>query len=103
MRTWYLAPMLGAIFVARIAVADVRCMYGGQFYGPGSMSCQAGAEAQCVNGSWKLTGSECAGQAADPSDEEAEPGVVAPRVGEPQVVQPGVGSARPPSTSPGGD
>ena len=68
-----------------------------------SMSCQAGAEAQCVNGSWKLTGSECAGQAADPSDEEAEPGVVGPRVGEPQVVQPGVGSAKPPSTLPGGD
>lgn len=103
MRTWCVALVLGMLAAARVGAADARCMYGGQFYGPAAMTCQAGVQAQCVEGRWKLTGAQCAGQAADPSGEESEPGVVAPRVGEPRVVEPGVGSVTPPRVPPAGD
>ena len=82
MRLWHVTLMtLVVLPVGGAVAADTRCMYGGQFYGPGAMSCQAGAQARCVDGSWKMTGSECADQKADPSGKEAQPGVVQPRVG----------------------
>jgi hypothetical protein len=82
MRAWHAALSILAILpTSGAAAAEVRCMYGGQFYGPGAMSCQAGAQAQCVDGSWKMTGSRCADQAADPPGKEAQPGVVQPKVG----------------------
>ena len=102
MRTWSLMLIVG-LLPAGSALADTRCMWGGTFFGTGAMSCQAGAQAQCVDGRWKMTGSDCAGQAADPSGEERQPGVVEPRVGDPGVVEPGVGSMKPPSVPPVGD
>jgi len=76
---------LGIILVSRSAGADDGCAWNGSLYGDGSTSCQAGAQARCADGRWKLTGSQCAGEAADPAGEENEPGVR-----EPDVVQPPV-------------
>jgi hypothetical protein len=45
------------------------------------MTCQAGAQAKCVDGRWKMTGEQCADQAPDPSGEENQPGVVQPPIG----------------------
>jgi hypothetical protein len=82
MRTWHVVVMALAVLPAgRAVAADAQCMYGATFYGPGAMSCQAGAQAQCVDGRWKMTGSQCADQAADPPGEENQPGVVQPPIG----------------------
>jgi hypothetical protein len=81
MRMWHVALLTLAVLPAGgAAAADAQCMYGGRFYGPGAMSCQAGAQARCVDGSWKMTGSQCADQAADPPGKEDQPGVVQPPV-----------------------
>lgn len=85
MRTLIVALGLGILLVGRTAGADDGCPWNGTLYGEGSMSCQAGAQARCVDGRWKRTGSQCADDAGDPSGEENEPGV-----GEPAVVQPPV-------------
>jgi hypothetical protein len=82
--------VLGLAIAGGTAQADDRCMWGGTFYGPGAMSCQNGQQARCVDRAWKMTGEGCAGQAADPSGEENQPGVAEPRVAEPPVVQPKV-------------
>jgi hypothetical protein len=81
MRTWHVVMMALAVLPAGTAVADEQCMYGGTFYGPGAMTCQAGAQAKCVDGRWKMTGEQCADQPADPSGEENQPGVVQPPIG----------------------
>jgi hypothetical protein len=72
---------LAVLSASRIAAAGAQCMYNQRFYGPGAMSCQNGSQAQCVGGSWKMTGEQCADQAPDPSGEENQPGVVQPPVG----------------------
>ena len=94
MRTWCLGlgAALLALSLSRIAAADERCMWQNTFYGPGATSCQHGTQARCVHGVWELTGEQCADDAADPSGEEAEPGVADPSVGEPRVREP---AARP--------
>jgi hypothetical protein len=85
MRMWGVVVGLGVLLAGGRADAGERCMWGGSFYDAGAMSCQAGAQARCVEGRWTLTGSQCAGAAADPAGEENEPGAT-----EPPVVQPPV-------------
>ncbi|HWP65850.1 MAG TPA: hypothetical protein VNO26_08070 [Candidatus Limnocylindria bacterium] len=51
-------------------------MHARQFYDQGATTCERGAQMKCVDGRWQATGGECAGQAADPSGEETQPGVV---------------------------
>ena len=103
MNRWGMMLGVGLLLTASGARAQTKCMWGGTFYGPGAMSCQAGAQARCVDGRWQMTGTQCAGQATDPSGEENQPGVVQPRVGDPRVVGPGGGWVKPPSVPPGGD
>jgi hypothetical protein len=85
MRTLTVVLGLGVLLVAGKAGADDDCPWKGSLYGEGAMSCQAGAQARCVDGRWKLTGSQCADQAADPSGEEDEPAVREPSVAQPSV------------------
>ena len=75
----------GALLVAGSAVADDQCAWNGGLYGPGSITCQAGAQARCTDGRWQRTGLQCADEAGDPPGKENEPAV-----GEPAVVQPPV-------------
>jgi hypothetical protein len=78
----YAVLVMGAVLSAGgIATADAQCMYNQRFYGPDAMSCQNGSQARCVDGTWKMTGEQCADQAPDPSGEENQPGVVQPPVG----------------------
>lgn len=86
MRTWTIVAGLG-VLLAGWARADQQCMWGGRFYAPGAVSCQNGSQAKCGAGTWQMTGERCAGQAADPSGEEDEPGA-----GEPAVAVPPVGN-----------
>ena len=76
---------------------DVRCMYGGKFYGPGSVSCQAGSQAECVDGRWNPLGLDCADQGAGPGGIREQPGV--PQAGDdavpPPTVPPAAGYAPP--------
>ena len=81
MRTWHVAMVLVGLAAGRAAAADAQCMWNQRFFGPGAMSCQNGRQAQCVWGTWKMTGEDCADQARDPAGEENQPGVVQPPVG----------------------
>ena len=79
--------LLGLVMTAGSAGAgEVRCMYGGKFYGPGAVSCQAGSQAQCVDGTWNPLGLDCADEGAGTGGMREQPGV--PQVGEGWVAPP---------------
>jgi hypothetical protein len=68
--------LLALVMTAGSAGAgEVRCMYGGQFYGPGAVSCQAGSQVQCVDGRWNPLGLACADEGAGTGGMREQPGV----------------------------
>lgn len=81
MRVWQVVAFVGVLSAGQGVRAESRCMYANQFYGPGASSCQQGVQKKCVDGRWEPTGAHCADQPADPTGEEAQPGVVQPPVG----------------------
>ena len=89
--------VLSVLLVVAVGSAvggDVRCIYGGKFYGPGAVRCQDGSQQQCVAGTWKDLGLDCADEGAGAAGMREQPGV--PVVG--GDVQP-----PPPVPSPPGD
>jgi hypothetical protein len=100
---WCLGLLATLVLMPRTVVADDRCMWQNDFYDPGSVSCQDGIQARCVNRAWQPTGEQCAGDAPAGSGEDSAPGVAEPRVGQPDVVEPGAGGVSPPQVPPVGD
>lgn len=74
-RLGFLLLALGAT-PALVLAGDERCIYGGSFYGPGAVRCNAaGSQERCVAGTWKALGLDCADEAAGPAGMPEEPGV----------------------------
>jgi hypothetical protein len=72
-----------------------QCMYGGQVFTSGTVSCQDGKQQKCVAGTWQPNGLDCAVAPAD-SDEpllRVDPSRGAPAVREPNVGQPAAPTA----------
>ena len=83
---------------AAARAGDERCIYGGNFYGPGAVRCnQAGSQERCVAGTWKALGIDCADEDAGPAGMPEEPGVgddavnARPRPTIPAVTEPSLG------------
>jgi hypothetical protein len=95
--------VLGVLSASEAAAPDTsRCAYKSVFYASGSTTCQSGSQWKCDMGTWKPTGTTCAGDSGDPNGEESQPGVTAPRVREPHVVDPGAGGVPTPRVPPVG-
>src|SRR5262245_22578058 len=87
MRTMLAAMVLVLGLAATSLAQGNQCMYGNQFFSPGDVSCQGGAQFRCAAGSWQAVGLTCSDTAAD-ADEGAvkvDPSVHAPKVKEPSV------------------
>jgi hypothetical protein len=76
---------------------DTRCMYAQEFFSAGAVSCQAGMQFRCVEGTWKATGLDCADTRADDAEPDTlvDPRRTAPPVREPSVQQPGQPTVNP--------
>jgi hypothetical protein len=92
--------ILAIVVASLVSAAAARgqggqCMYGGQVFASGAVSCQEGKQQKCVAGSWRPNGLDCAVAPAD-SDEpllRVDPGRGAPAVREPNVGQPAAPAA----------
>lgn len=71
------AAFLLLVVTATSAVAEVRCIYGGKFYGPGAVRCQGGSQQQCLDGNWQPLGLACADEGAGAGGMREQPGVPA--------------------------
>jgi len=76
--------------VTAVRGQDKQCMYANEFFSPGTVSCQGGAQYRCVAGSWQPIGLGCADTKADADEEglRVDPSRGAPTVGEPGIKQP---------------
>ena len=69
------------------ARGEEKCMYAQQFFSPGAVSCQSGAQYRCTGGSWQAVGSDC----SDVNPGLDQPAIlVAPGNQAPGVRQPGM-------------
>ncbi len=92
------ALLLIGVAASSAVAGQGRCIYGGKFYDPGGVRCQDGSQQQCVDGSWKPLGLDCANEGAGAAGMREQPGV--PAVGgaaEPPVAVPQDAGDTPPA------
>ena len=88
MRRVAAALFVAGMGVAPLATAGQPCAFALRPFAEGSVSCQAGRQFRCVNGTWQEIGTTCADIDPRESGDQVGPGVDAPRVKQPPVEQP---------------
>jgi hypothetical protein len=82
---------LCAIVVGAASVAAAApCLYDGQRFPEGAVSCQNGRQFRCAGGNWDAIGTECSAEDPVDGNVQVKPGVTEPAVREPGVRDRGV-------------
>ena len=91
MRRVAAALFVAGMGAASMATAGQPCAFALRPFAEGSVSCQAGRQLRCANGTWQEIGTTCAD--VDPRESGVQ---VRPAVDVPGVKQPGVEQPAPP-------
>ena len=82
------ALLLAGVGIEPMATAGEQCAFALRAFAEGAVSCQAGRQFRCVNGTWREIGTTCADVDPRESGVQVRPGVNVPLVKQPAVEQP---------------